>query len=423
MPADPERLASIFGKECVGTFDAAPTIPLAFGHLPVVFPDSLPAAAEVVRFAAREGLRILPAGAGEHLGRATAGGPVDLALSTRRLSGIVEYEPEDMVMIVQAGATLHEVDSLAQAHAQRLGPDPWPGRAATVGGAVAGGRDGLSRSSRWRDVVLGARVVHADGSLSKTGGKVVKNVAGYDLSKLYVGSRGTLAVLGEINVKLVARPGESAFVVAVVERSRARDTLLLVHRSALAPAALLLVAGDVLPDTPLGPERVALCARFEGNAATVRWQVEAMLRTTPGEEWVGERGRVAYEALRRGLEPRAETVLARIASLPVEVPAALDCLLEGPAAAWREGASFIGQFGVGRSHAQLPGLGARDLRLLQARLAALGARLEVERAAERASLSPSPGTEPVLADLLTRTKNAFDPEGRFLPLGLGGGAP
>jgi hypothetical protein len=148
-----------------------------------------------------------------------------------------------------------------------------------------------------------------------------------------------------------------------------------------------------------------------------------MLRMTPGEEWAAERGHAAYDGLRRSVEPREDAVLVRIASLPVEGPAVLECLMEGPLAMWQAGANFVAQFGVGRSHAQLPAVSARELRLLHSRLAALGARLEVERVPQSVIQMTSPRTEPELADLLLRTKNAFDPDGRFLPLALAGGAP
>src|SRR5262249_17744152 len=158
---------------------------------------------------------------------------------------VIEYEPEDMVAVVEAGVPLQALDALVREAAQRVGPDPWPGQAATVGGAVAANRCGIARRVRgtWRDAALGARLVHADGRTSKTGGKVVKNVAGFDLAKLYVGSHGAYGILTEINVRLMPRPRTASTLVVSCTRPRLHDTWLALHRSALTPVSCTAVHG------------------------------------------------------------------------------------------------------------------------------------------------------------------------------------
>jgi glycolate oxidase FAD binding subunit len=240
-----------------------------------VAPDHLDMARAVLEVAAREGWRVLPAGAGEHLGRAAIGA-ADLVLSARRLRAITEYEPAEMVVEVEAGTTLHDLEACVAPHGQRLGCDAWPGRAANLGGAVAGNRFGLNRrrAGTLRDALLGARVLHADGTVSKTGGRVVKNVAGYDLGKLYVGSCGSLAFIHRMHLRLVPRPETSALVVAPVEREGAAVALAAVHGRPSNQQRCCSSRGTLAEAASVPAGKWAVVARFEGHAAAVRQQVE-----------------------------------------------------------------------------------------------------------------------------------------------------
>lgn len=368
------------------SFGAAPVSELASG-LPVVAPPGVEGVVEALRWAASDRLRVLPVGAGEHLPE-TAG--FDFAISTRTLTRVVEYEPEEMVLVAQSGMTLHAVTALASPHRQRLGPGVWPGRAATLGGAVAADRNGLDRLGRgtWRDAVLGVRVVHSDGGSSKTGGKVVKNVTGYDLGKLYVGSFGTLAVLVEVAVRLVPEP-EATATWAV---AGAASDLLRLHRGPLQPVAHVLVCGLDGGETAV--------VRFEGSAAAVRWQTE-QLRADVGA--VIADATDAYLRLRSIAEPRASGVALRIASLPVDVRRVLDCVrgLEVPF-------EFAGQFGVGVCDVWFADLTAVALERLQLELAAFGARCRVPRRFDA-------GRDAGVQEVERGIRHAFDPESRFVP--------
>jgi glycolate oxidase FAD binding subunit len=128
----------------------------------------------------------------------------------RAPSGVVEYEPAEMVVRVRAGTSVAELDAAVSAGGQQVALDPAPGSAstATVGGVLAVGRSGLRRLRYGpvRDTVLEVRVVLADGSLVKAGGPVVKNVSGYDLSRLLVGSLGTIGFLAEVVLRCAPRP-------------------------------------------------------------------------------------------------------------------------------------------------------------------------------------------------------------------------
>jgi glycolate oxidase FAD binding subunit len=390
-------------------------LPAGVEALPVVAPADLDLARDVLEVASREHWRILPAGAGEHLGRAGPLPDVDLILSASRMRAVVEYEPAEMVLEAEAGMSLRELDARVAPHGQRLASDPWPGHAATIGGAVAGNRAGLNRrrAGTLRDALLGARVLQADGQVSKTGGKVVKNVAGYDLGKLYVGSCGSLAFLHRVTLRLVSRPETSALVVAFATRSEAATALLAVHRAAVEPTALLAVAGTMGETIGRRDGDVAIVTRFEGREAVVRQQVDATCRILAGEVWRAERADIAYDALRAACEPRADAVSLRLSTLPVAGTALLDDL--EPLAAWQRGGGCIIQFGVGTSHAALPGLTGREFRALRQAVAARGGRVAVEHAP--AGLVPDRETrpDPVGLDLCARTQAAYDAAGLWCP--------
>jgi len=350
-------------------------------------------------------LQVLPAGGCEHL---PPGARADLVLSTRRLVRIGEYEPEEMVLVTEAGLTLHALTAMTAPHRQRLGPSPWPGRAATLGGAVAAARTGLDRRGRgaMRDVVLGARVLHADGRISKTGGKVVKNVTGYDLAKLYTGSFGSLVILLELNVRLVPKPESSAMLVAVLPMARTREALTVLHRAALAPVALLMVAGDV-PGWPAAPEQAHIVLRFEGSEASVAAQTSTAVGLVPGLAPAGDSQ--LWDSLQQCTEPHPGTILVQIGSLPVDGPSILERLARLPVPP----IGSVVQFGVGAMHARFPAAAAPlDL---DAILSSCGAHFRLLDT----PVSAHPGTpvsDPLARRLMQETKRALDPEERFPPL-------
>src|SRR5918912_825890 len=141
----------------------------------------------------------------------TLGSPpraADLGLDLRRLNNVLAYEPADLTLSVQAGVSFAALAAALAAHGQRLALDCPRPEAATLGGLVAANLAGPRRLryGTVRDMLIGVRAAHPDGTLSRGGGMVVKNVSGYDMMKLYTGSLGTLAVLVELNFKLAARP-------------------------------------------------------------------------------------------------------------------------------------------------------------------------------------------------------------------------
>jgi len=183
----------------------------------------------------------------------------DVVLSTVRLDRVLEHEPGDLTAIVEAGIRLSELQRRLAPFGQRLALDP-PGDP-TLGACLAGDLSGPRRHryGAMRDLVIGVTLVLADGTIASSGGKVVKNVAGYDLGKLFSGSRGRLGLIARLALRLHPQPAAEATV--VVETGDPREAWLGLQTSHLAPSAV-----DVLP-----PGRIALL--FEGAEAAVAEQV------------------------------------------------------------------------------------------------------------------------------------------------------
>lgn len=203
------KLQDLLPGEAVRTLDHAPAFRIP-GASPaaVVFPSNEKVTADILRLASEERWGVVPAGHGGGLHLGNAPERAQLVLSTARMTGLVDYEPADLTLTARAGTRLGTLQTELAAHGQFLPLDP-PGAAdATLGGIAAVGWGGSLAGAFGgpRDHVLGVRAVLADGTAIRSGGRVVKNVAGYDLHRLFVGSFGTLAVVSEISLKVRPKP-------------------------------------------------------------------------------------------------------------------------------------------------------------------------------------------------------------------------
>ena len=182
-----------------------------------VTPDSVEQIADALRVAVEHDAVVVPTGSGSALALGNLPRGDVLLLSTAKLNETVDYEPRDLTAIVQAGRTLAAVQEETGAEGQMLALDPPNGASATVGGLVATNASGPLRQAygSTRDVCLGATVVLSDGSVVKCGGRVVKNVAGYDTTRLYVGSMGTLGIVVDAAFRIHPVPETTAVVVGV----------------------------------------------------------------------------------------------------------------------------------------------------------------------------------------------------------------
>jgi glycolate oxidase FAD binding subunit len=243
-----------------------------------------------------------------------AGRPVraDRTLSLREDSGVVAYVPGDLTLTVRAGITLAEIERVTLEHDQWLPLDPYGSSDGTIGATIATASAGPLASSFGlpRDLLLGLEFVNGHGEVIRAGGKVVKNVAGFDLSRLLTGSWGSLGVITEVTLRLYARPrADRTFVIAL--RGDQATVIAQAAYSSLSPFALQFVGTSAARALGLGEHPVCLI-RLGGNDAVVAEQLIALSRIARPEEAETD----IWTALRK-LEGDAETVV-RISNLPVQ---------------------------------------------------------------------------------------------------------
>lgn len=232
-------------------------------------PASLDEASELLRDFAAKGRTVGLTGADRPGGPARAA--VDETVSTQALAEIVEYVPSDQIVTVQAGMTVARLQTALREHKQRLALDPPAPERTTIGGAVASASYGplRTRYGTARDVIVGMTIVRADGIIARGGGKVVKNVAGFDVPKLMVGTYGTLAMVGTITFRLHPLPQASCDVVfPACGAATLRSLCAAMTQAQLEPGAVYATFDGT---------SYACAVRFEGFPAGVTAQREALL--------------------------------------------------------------------------------------------------------------------------------------------------
>ena len=205
--ADPAAL-SAYSHDATPLFDGLPEV--------IVTPQSTSDVVKIVKYAAQTKTPIIPRGAGSNLCAATVPLKGGIVLSLTSMNKVLEVNRAEMLAVVQPGVTNLELDQLVEKENLRFVPDPGSRNVSTIGGNVAtsaGGLRGLKYGTT-KNYILGLEAVLGTGEVVRTGGRLVKDVAGYDVTRLLVGSEGTLAVFTEITVALVPRPTDSKYGVA-----------------------------------------------------------------------------------------------------------------------------------------------------------------------------------------------------------------
>jgi glycolate oxidase FAD binding subunit len=254
------------------------------------------------------------------VGRSTwldAGRPVRATktISLRDDSGVVSYVPGDLTLTVRAGTPLSEIERITREHNQWLPLDPYGSPDGTIGATIATASAGPLSSGFGlpRDLLLGLEFVNGRGDVVRGGGKVVKNVAGFDLSRLMTGSWGTLGVITEVTLRLYALPAaDRTFSIPLNGSEKEVATVIhVIASSPLSPYALQLLSRSAADALGLGNHPVCLI-RFGGNDAVVNAQVSALSRIArPDEHDPG-----LWPRLRR-LEENAHTTI-RMSGLPTK---------------------------------------------------------------------------------------------------------
>ncbi len=397
----------------------------------VVRPARVEAVGTVLRVAAQHGLRVVPRGGGTVLDLGNVPRGVDVVLDLSALTAVVEYRPQDLTVTVETGITVAAVQALLATRGQMLALDPPLPDRATVGGTVAANLTGPRRFryGTARDIVIGTTAVLADGSEIKAGGRVVKNVAGYDLNKLFIGSAGTLGVITRLTFKLLPAPPERAAVIAAVPRAGDAHRLAQQIAGSVLTALALDIAGPGVPafapSAHFAAEAWSVVVEIGGTPATLtrtRAELLALARDAGATATVleGEAADVVMAALRDfGRAPgREAALLLRAAVLPSQVGEVIALL--GGAVLDGEPPAIVSRAGNGVVYAAWRSAGAPAalavVERLRDDLARLGGVLVVERcpADAKARLEVWGIEGPDLA-LMRRLKQAYEPAGLLSP--------
>lgn len=241
----------------------------------VAFPSSTEELAEIMKRAAAERWTVALVG-----GKTLLHNPsTNLVVDTSRLDRIIEHEPADLIAVAQAGVTLSAFNQKLSENGQWLPLDPPDDGRATLGGVVATGLGGAQQFGygRPRGSVIGMKVVLANGNIIKAGGRVVKNVAGYDLCKLFTGSYGTLGIITELIFKLRPGPAREASVIATGAINNLLSASRALLDARLFPVAVELVSSAFSQRIGIVSDEATLLVRFAGNESGVAYQVDQAL--------------------------------------------------------------------------------------------------------------------------------------------------
>jgi glycolate oxidase FAD binding subunit len=349
-----EELQNIVGEQHVRPAFAGDAVDDREPSL-VVEPATIEEISEVMKLASRDGIAVSPRGGGTKMGLGNPPRQVDLILSTARMDGIIEHVPGDQIVRTQAGLKLQDLQGNLAESDQMLGIDP-PEEGATVGGIVAANASGPRRLryGTIRDLIIGIKVVLADGTVAKAGGKVVKNVAGYDLSKLFTGSLGTLGVIAEANFRLhpIRESARTVFVEVDDHRQIPEVALAFTHSSF---SQFVLDALEMRWENDKG----VIAALFEGIDPAVEAQSSAateLLRSHGGANVLGkDDGEEFWDSFaRRPWE--AGDVALKISAPPSDLSSVLDSVLGAAGRAGVE-ARLSGHAATGVTFAGLSGEG------------------------------------------------------------------
>ena len=240
-------------------------------------PRSVAEIQALVRAAVAQGLAVYPQGGGTALDAGGEPGRPGVAIRLDQFHQILDYPAADMTITVESGVTLGQIRALVAEHGQRLAIEAAHPDRATLGGIFATASTGPRRFGwgRPRDGIIGVGFVASNGELIRGGGRVVKNVAGYDLPKLLTGSWGTLGIITELTLKVNPRPEASALVTVACETlAQAAATLAALNTSGTRPVALELVDDRTKANGRGSPWTVLV--GLEGNATAVDWQIERL---------------------------------------------------------------------------------------------------------------------------------------------------
>lgn len=296
----------------------------------IVEPASVEEVCEIVRLCEADRIAIAPVGAARTLAQIRRA-PVAVGISMARLSGVVAYEPDDMTIIAESGITVGQLNAAILSSAQRLPVDSCDPAITTLGALIGASHAGPLRLSEGtsRDFLIGVRFVGHGGKLVHAGGRVVKNVAGYDLMKLMVGSFGTLGIVTEATFKV--RPIPTGYCLAMISYTGLQDAFAAARilNDAL-PLSNLDILSPALAMQLSSTTQYLVLAGFSGGPLEIGYQAERIrdLLGQSGEILDGDAAQKHYEAL-RDIDFCSRPLCAQIAVPPAFLAGALqNCAAE-----------------------------------------------------------------------------------------------
>jgi glycolate oxidase FAD binding subunit len=396
-----EELRAIVGPEHVRPASAEDAVD---GVQPqfVVEPATAEEVAKVLKSANDVGLAVAARGGGSKIGWGNRPQRCDLVLSLVRMNKVVEHAASDLTVSVEAGCTVGELQKVLGSQRQRLALDPlWPERA-TVGGVLAT-NDGGSLRIRFgalRDLIIGITLALPDGTLAKSGGKVVKNVAGYDLPKLATGALGTLAVITDAVFRLhPVFPETRSLTVPMKDAGEANKFVLAVLDSKLAFTGLQVRTGREQP--------FEVDIRFEGTEAGVTGQCGDLAKLA-GATTVADAKSDAWGARQALFEPGA--VVAKFSIVPAGLASFCSHISQhAQGADWR----IVAQ-ATGIGYLRIPA-SADLIKKVRSELEPEGSLVVLQCPPEMKSQIDAWGSPGDTLGLMRRVKHEFDPKGTLNP--------
>src|SRR5713226_4599074 len=369
--------------------------------------------ANVLACANRAGLAVIPRGGGTKMDWGNPPQKADLVLSTARLNKILEHAWGDLTVTAEAGCTFESLQSALAERGQRLALDPlWPERA-TVGGVLSTNDSGALRLrfGSLRDLVIGATLALADGTVASSGGRVVKNVAGYDLPKLVTGAFGTLGVITRAFFRLHPLPRETRTISGVTtDLQEAQRLVLAIQNSQLAHSALQICCGAEM--------QPRIDVLFEGTEAGLMAQVE-QVKSIMGSAAISDAGGDVWSARQEicsAVKQRAtEVAAAKFASLPAQMAETIEMIARLSAAEvrWSVVAQATG-IGCVRLEGQTSAVDS-VLRAIRGGLESNGGSLVVTHRPAGMTALDAWGSAGDALPLMSAVKRQFDPQGTLNP--------
>jgi glycolate oxidase FAD binding subunit len=383
-------------------------------------PTTVAEACDAMAAAHREGLAVVPWGGGTHQGLGNRLTRYDMAIDTRGLAGVVDHQPADLTLTVQAGMTLDAVQAYLAPYGQWLPLEAERPAQATIGGLLATGTAGPLRLAVGapRDLTLWVEAVQPDGTLVHGGAKVVKNVAGYDTPKLFVGSLGSVGLLTAATFRVAPRPATApTLLVGFDSPESARTVVMTLAEGRLFPSLLTLVSGEAGWGAPFDFAPWVLAVGADGPAPTTAWQLAqfaAIARQSGATAMTTLDGDISAQARQALMAHRGGGAVGLKLSLPPSAVVPLLALAAGQPSESRPRAFAEVGTGVVRLDWETPGTAWRAI---ADHVEALGGAWVLTHCPLDWKQAPLDVWGPARGDrvLMCRLKAALDPRGVLSP--------